>query len=325
LFTGRHLEPVLGRIRPLSERDRHFCSHHEEEFLFVLKGGVEFRCRTPDGLRREELSRGDCLYFRSDLPHCLASLEADPAETVHVLAAPSAPAESGFDWATWGASAVIEDNGASSAACAFGRKLRALRETRGWSVDQLARKVELGERQLQRIERGERAAPLDVVLRLARAFGKPFSELVTEPSGAGPHYFIQRSSEIARLPSRTRRTPVERPDAPRSKTCQPLASGFPARHMYPYFIRLLNVDMETLTFHEHHGHEFIYVLDGELELRTYAGDGLVTEMLLPGDCCYLDSTVPHLVRGQTRNPYSETSAEVIDVFWSPLGETYLFT
>jgi len=30
------------------------------------------------------------------------------------------------------------------------------------------------------------------------------------------------------------------------------------------------------------------------------------------------------VRGVNRNPYSETTAEVIDVFWSPLGENYLF-
>ena len=94
--------------------------------------------------------------------------------------------------------------------------------------------------------------------------------------------------------------------------------------MYPFLIRLLNVDIDTLTLHEHHGHEFIYVLDGELELRTYVGEELVTEILRPGDSCYLDSTVPHLVRGVTRSPYARLSAEVIDVFWSPLGEGYLF-
>jgi len=57
---------------------------------------------------------------------------------------------------------------------------------------------------------------------------------------------------------------------------------------------------------------------------TFAGEQEVTEILRPGDTCYLDSTVPHLVRGRSRNPYSDTSAEVLDVFWSPLGEQYLF-
>ena len=94
--------------------------------------------------------------------------------------------------------------------------------------------------------------------------------------------------------------------------------------MYPYFIKLLNVDIETLTLHEHHGQEFIYVLDGQLELTTYAEHQQVKDTLGPGDCIYLDSSVPHLVRGHSRNPYAETSATVIDVFWCPLGESYLF-
>ena len=94
--------------------------------------------------------------------------------------------------------------------------------------------------------------------------------------------------------------------------------------MYPCLLRLLNVELETLTLHEHHGQEFMYVLEGELELITYAGSQRVTETLRAGDSCYLDSSVPHLLHSSTRNPYSETSAAVIDVFWCPLGEAYLF-
>jgi uncharacterized RmlC-like cupin family protein len=95
--------------------------------------------------------------------------------------------------------------------------------------------------------------------------------------------------------------------------------------MYPYLLRLLNVDLRALTLHEHHGHEFIYVLDGQIELTTYIGSREVKEILRPGDCLYLDSSVPHLLRGQTRSPFSKTMAEVVDVFWCPLGEDYLFS
>ena len=324
MFIGRHLEPVLGRISPVAEGNRQFCYHHEEEFLFVLKGGVEFCCRTPEGLRREEIRRGDCIYFRSDLPHSLASLDSEPAETLHVLASASMPVETGFDRLSQGPAALFEHDSEASVAVQMGRRLRTLRDTHGWTTEQLAHVLELSERQLHRIERGERAAPLDLMLRLARAFGRPLDELIGGRTDVEPLYFIQRSSDIGRVPSRPRRTPVERPDVPASKTCQPLAGGFPVQHMYPYLIRLLNVDIETLTLHEHHGHEFLYVLDGELELRTYAGEQPVTEILRPGDSCYLDSSVPHLVRGVTRSPYAQLSAEVIDVFWSPLGEGYLF-
>lgn len=322
LFTGRHLEPVLGRFRrsPLGE-PRLWC-HHEEEFVFVIKGNVEFRLQTSDGPVRETMRRGDCVSFRSDLPHGFQAVDEDQAETLHVFAAASAPPQNGFDWFSNRQSPFVQD--ASDGRGSTGERIRAARELHGWTLEEVAGVTGLSVRQLRQIEEAQRGVPVDAVLRLARALGRPLGELIGRAPDQHPPYFVQRSADIATIPSRGRRMPVERPSAPQSKTCQPLASGFPARYMFPYFIRLLNVPQETLTLHEHHGHEFIYVLEGDLELITYAGDHQVTEELHAGDSCYLDSSVPHLVHAQTRNPYSETSAEVIDVFWSPLGEGYLF-
>jgi len=328
LFVGRHLEPVLGRLMPTPERELRFCYHDEEEFVFVLRGTVEFRLMSPDGEQREELLRGDCVYFRSNLPHAFRSLEADAAETLHVFCSPSASTDGGFD--RYGSRAIgcARDGDAKSSASRLqrqiGEKLMLLREAHGWSLERVACAAGLSERQALAVERGERAMPLDAVLNLARAFGKPLRELIGLAAARPPYAFVQRSKNIPAIPNRRRRTPVERPNAPASKTCQPLVGGFPAKEMYPYFLRMLNVDLETLTLHEHHGQEFIYVLEGELELTTYAGGQQVRDTLRAGDSCYIDSTVPHLLRSWTRNPYSETSAEVLDVFWCPLGEAYLF-
>jgi transcriptional regulator with XRE-family HTH domain len=324
LFVGRHLEPVLARIAPLAERDLRFCYHHEEEFTFVLRGTVEFRIKTPEGEHVEELARGDCVYFRSDLPHAFRSLERDAAESLHVFCSPSASTDGGVDWAQARAISYSGNGSSGERQRQLGEKLRLLREVHGWPLERVARSAGLSERHVVGIERGDRAVPLDAMLNLARAFGKPLRELIGLAVARQPYYFVQRSKDIPSIPSRRRRTPVERPNVPRSKTCQPLVSGFPAQEMYPYFLRLLNVDLETLTLHEHHGQEFIYVLEGELELTTYRGDQQVRDALRAGDSCYIDSTVPHLLRSWTRNPYSETSAEVIDVFWCPLGEAYLF-
>ena len=63
-----------------------------------------------------------------------------------------------------------------------------------------------------------------------------------------------------------------------------------------------------------------YVLAGELTVIVGGKETVVRT----GDSCYIDSSVPHFIRGLTRSPYSQTSAEVLDVFWCPLGETYLF-
>jgi len=324
LFVGRHLEPVLGRIMPIAASELRFCYHHEEEFAFALAGRLEFRIRTPDGELIEELSRGDCLYFRSDLPHAFRSLEREAAETLHVFCAPTASTDGGFDW-VHSRAMLYEGNGSTGdLRRQAGEKLRLLREVHGWPLERVARLAGLSVRHVAGIERGDRGVPIEAMLNLARAFGKPLRELIGLAVARPPYYFVRRAHDIPSIPNRRRRTPVERPHAAASKTCQPLVTGFPTQEMYPYFLRMLNVNLETLTLHEHHGQEFIYVLEGELELTTYSGNQEVRDVLRAGDSCYVDSTVPHLLRSWTRNPYSETSAEVIDVFWCPLGEDYLF-
>ena len=318
-FVGRHLEPLLTRFEPGADR---FCYHHEHEFTFVLQGAVDFTIKTPAGIHHEELGRGDCLHFQSSVPHRIRARGREPAECIQVISSGATPLTAGQDWRSTG---VFEANEAENGrARSIGRELSALRESRGWTIAQVARMVGLKDRHLEQIELGARRLPLDVLVRLARAFGKPLRELVRNTRIAGPYYFVLRSNEMPSLAPRQRRMPTDRDNAPTPNIFYPLASGFPTRHMYPYLIRVRNVDTETLARHEHHGEEFIYVLEGQLEVTTYAEERQVTEVLRPGDSCYLDASVPHFVRGLTRSPYSQTSAEVLDVFWCPLGETYLF-
>jgi transcriptional regulator with XRE-family HTH domain len=52
-----------------------------------------------------------------------------------------------------------------------GQRLRALRESQGYSREQFALKIDLGTAQLNRYERGESDATADVLARIARALG----------------------------------------------------------------------------------------------------------------------------------------------------------
>ncbi len=319
-FVGRHLEPLLTRLSPGADR---FGYHHEHEFTFVLQGTIEFTIKTPSGVQREELRRGDCIHFRSSLPHRVRAHGTEAAECIQVISSGAAPLSAGQDWRLTGF--FPESDSEDGRAQIIGRELGALRESRGWTTEQVARMVGLKDRHLEQIESGARRLPLDVMIRLARAFGKPLREFVRNTRNAGPHYFVQRSSDMPALASRRRRMPTDVENAPTPNMFYPLAAGFPTRHMYPYLIRVRNVDSETLARHEHHGEEFMYVLEGQLEVTTYAEERQVKEVLRPGDSCYIDASVPHFVRGVTRSPYSQISAEVLDVFWCPLGETYLFS
>jgi transcriptional regulator with XRE-family HTH domain len=101
LFVGRHLEPAMARVLPEpdeGEPSPTLCAHHEQEFLFVVRGRIEFLIKTPDGLRRFELEPGDSIYFWSSLPHRSRALDATAAQTLHVFAAEPGFSDQGNLW-----------------------------------------------------------------------------------------------------------------------------------------------------------------------------------------------------------------------------------
>ena len=326
LFVGRHTEPVLARILPATdEKPPPLYYRDREEFFFVLNGTIEFFVRTLNGLQREELHRGDCVSFNSTLPHCLQSVGAAPAESVHVFA-------HGTETGAWVDSltshqAFVAEEDSENARTPMGmtgRKLRTFRESLRLPPARVAQSVGLTVARIQQIERGERPLPIDAMLRIARAFGRPIRDFTTESVLNGPPYFIQRCADLNSVPARLRRRGLEQPNATATNVFLPLSTGFPADHMYPYLVKVPNAEVGERSPHQHDGEEFIYLLDGEIVLTTYSEGGEISETLRPGDSCYLDSNTPHVLRGQTRNPYADTSAEVIVVFWSPRGEEYLF-
>lgn len=321
MFVGRQMEPALARIMPADDDELLVSYHHDQEFVFVLKGTIEFAIAAPAGRRREELGPGDCIYFRPNLPHRLRSLRPDPSETLHVFSS-ATPHPTPL---TWVSASANGDDPPSVPVSHIGPEFTFFRCARGWTIKSTAELVGLSERQVREIEEGKRGIRFDAVLNFARAFGRPLREFTRIGPQPEPYYFIQRAAHIDRVPTGQRRHRLQRPGSPPiSFEYLPLARGFPARYIYPYLLRVPNVGIESLTTHEHHGQELIYVLDGQIEMTSFTEDAEVKETLQPGDSCYHDASVPHLVRGQSRNPYSETSASIIVVFWCPLGQQYLF-
>ncbi|MGH9160573.1 MAG: helix-turn-helix domain-containing protein, partial [Vicinamibacteraceae bacterium] len=78
-YTGKHIEPFEIEIEPVRDEEMCFISHNHEEFVFVLRGEIEWLMKSPDGLLREALRPGDCIQFWSYLPHCMRSAGATPA------------------------------------------------------------------------------------------------------------------------------------------------------------------------------------------------------------------------------------------------------
>jgi mannose-6-phosphate isomerase-like protein (cupin superfamily) len=158
---------------------------------------------------------------------------------------------------------------------------------------------------------------------LTKAFGEPLRGFFTHLQDKPPYYTICRAADIRSMPHRRRRNRPFGEDDHSTNAYYSLVSEFHPRDVFPCIIEVPAKACDPAPS-EHHGEEFIYVLEGQLVLTTLAEGRQVEEVLRAGDACFLDASVPHALRGETRNPYSETSATVLDVFWCPLGEKYLF-
>jgi transcriptional regulator with XRE-family HTH domain len=322
LFVGRHIEPLLARLANTPESRLRYYYHDEIEFVFVLKGEMEFRMRTPEGEAVERLHDGDCLIFRADMPHLLRSPHPQLCDSLHVLAGPSRPFPTAWDWYSPHARGFAID-GESERRDTAGRRLHVLRESRGWTLEETAEVAGLRPRQLQQIEGGKRPIPMDSLMALTKAFGEPLRGFFTHLQDKPPYYVVCRAADIRADSHRRRRNGPSGNEVRATNAYYSLVSEFHPRSVFPCIVEVpANAGGSAPS--EHHGEEFIFVLEGQLVLTTLAEDKKVEEVLRAGDSCFLDASVPHALRGETRNPYSETSATVLVVFWCPLGENYLF-
>jgi transcriptional regulator with XRE-family HTH domain len=81
-MANKHMEPFLVEFAPnVPEAELVAQSHAGEEFLFIVKGEVEFV--TQD--KRVVLREGDSLYFHSKVPHVLRAVGHGRARALAVL------------------------------------------------------------------------------------------------------------------------------------------------------------------------------------------------------------------------------------------------
>ena len=88
-----------------------------------------------------------------------------------------------------------------------------------------------------------------------------------------------------------------------------LSASKPDRHMEPFIIDINSVDEPDYELTSHEGEEFIYVMDGIVEV-TY---GKKTHIIEAGDSIYYDSIVPHHVHG-----FEGQTAKILAVVYTPI-------
>jgi transcriptional regulator with XRE-family HTH domain len=182
---------------------------------------------------------------------------------------------------------------------AMGPRVRQLRQAKGLSLLDLARRTGLSEQALKEVEDGQASPPLGVLIKLGKALDMRFGTLIA--AGEERPYTVVRVAErrdMSRYPH-SRQTSY-------GYSYQALAPEKSNRSMEPFLVTLLRPTAEVAPS-THDGEEFIFVLKGDMEARV----GEATEILHPGDCIYYDSTRPHLV-----TPHGEGPTLILAVIYS---------
>ena len=146
-------------------------------------------------------------------------------------------------------------------------RLRALREERGLSLDAVAEAAGMAASTLSRLETGKRRLAIDHLAPLARALGTSVDALVAPGEPADP-----RVRRRPRMVGDMRVLPVSRGDG-----------GGP----HAYHLTLPVRGEPELRSHE--GHEWLYVLGGEVRL-VLGDEDLV---LRPGEAAEFSTWTPH--------------------------------
>jgi transcriptional regulator with XRE-family HTH domain/quercetin dioxygenase-like cupin family protein len=312
-FIGKRMEPFAMDVAAISDHELQFISHHQEEFLFVLRGSVECQIKTPEGIRKDRLHPGDSIYFWSYLPHCIRSIGPETARGIDVVCAPPDSAESDLAGGYDGTHLILIDTSHRNPIEQIGTKITGLRQANGMSPAEFAERVGISARRLKTIEEGRGSISLQLLLHICGTFRKPYEYFLANAATIErPFASVQRAPQLKRQP----------PEAPMAHRCfvgatlKPLASGFPSRGMQPHLVTLGRARAARPS-RPHRGEEFIYVLHGAVKIETRANGKRFEETLFPGDSCFIDASFPHRFLEVEFHALARTGAQVIAVMWNP--------
>ncbi len=185
-----------------------------------------------------------------------------------------------------------------------GSKIKGLRETKNLSVEEIAERSGLTVDQISSIENDQTLPSLGPLIKIARALGVRLGTFMDDNDALGP--VVCRAADHEKESSISFSNGAT--DARKHMEYHPLAQQKAGRHMEPFVIDINPEDSPEFQLSAHEGEEFIYVMQGDVEI-VYGKD---TYTLHEGDSIFYDSIVKHHVHGAPGK-----SAKILAVVYIP--------
>lgn len=168
-----------------------------------------------------------------------------------------------------------------------GFKIKGIRESKNISVEEIAERTGLSVEQINSIESDQYLPSLGPLIKVARALGVRLGTFLDDNDNLGP--VVCRAEERNNSISFSNGAS----DARKHMEYHSLAKQKAGRSMEPFVIDIQPSEERNFKLSAHEGEEFIYVMQGEVEVKY----GKETYTLHEGDSIYYDSIVKHHVHG----------------------------
>ncbi|MFW5755667.1 MAG: helix-turn-helix domain-containing protein [Tangfeifania sp.] len=185
----------------------------------------------------------------------------------------------------------------------LGKKIKQFREFRQLSRENLAVNANLDIRQLEKIEEKGFMPSLGHLIKISRALGVRIGTFLDDQEQVGPAV-TKAGGEKKSLSFSTKDEQTRE-----HLNFFSLAQDKAGRHMEPFIVEIEPSKESDYKLSTHEGEEFIYVLDGSIEIN-YGKD---IYQLEKGDTIYIDSVVAHNVHAA-----GSKSAKILAVVYTPV-------
>ena len=176
----------------------------------------------------------------------------------------------------------------------IGAKIKSIRESKQLSTQEVSERSGLSIEQIERIEGNIDFPSLAPLIKIARVLGVRLGTFLDDQAELGPVICRKKDSND------TNSIGFSNNDSKARKHMEyhSLSQDKSGRHMEPFLIDVApSEDGVDFVLSTHEGEEFIYVLEGVLEINY----GKNTYILEEGDSIYYDSIVAHHVHAAADN------------------------
>ncbi len=184
----------------------------------------------------------------------------------------------------------------------LGSKIKQIRTSRQVSLDELSERTNLDVKLLKKIEEEKVVPSLAPLIKIARSLGVRLGTFLDDHDQLGPAV-VRAGNEGQGV-----RFTSQGSESREHLNFFSLAFDKAGRNMEPFIVEIEPSEQSDYMLSTHEGEEFIYVLEGRVEIN-YGKD---IYLLNPGDSIYLDSIVSHNVHAADKKP-----AKILAVIYAP--------